>query len=110
MSDEPEKLMIKLGIDYYLIILLFLSLMMAAPLVGRISAKTQKKFLTIKSNPELVMLRKYSDRLICFEFDKEKKELTDKFYVIALDKISNERIQLVYEKLGTLRPSQRHQK
>ena len=75
--------------------------------LGGASARHQSSFLILKSNPELVVLRKYSGKFICAEFDREKKEILNVFYLKNLDQVANEGIKIATEVVGPLR---RHKK
>jgi len=70
---------------------------------GGANARHQKSFLILKSNPELLVLRKYSGKLICAEFDRGKKEILNAFYIKSLDQVANEGIKIVTEEVGPLR-------
>lgn len=96
------KISEKYGIPSSLISLLIGMLIVAEP-IGRIQAKLQTEFIIIKSEPELIALRKYSKKFVCAPFDREKKEVQSKFYLKSLDQIANEGLQLVEEKIGPLK-------
>lgn len=53
-------------------------------MLGEAVASRQVKFFVIPSNPEKVVLRIYSDNLICAEFDREKKILKRGVYFYKL--------------------------
>jgi hypothetical protein len=76
-------------------------------LLGAVGAKTQKSFMVIKSNPELVVLRKYSDKLICSEFDRDKKKISSSYVIKTLDQISESGTAITAEEIGPLRPAKR---
>ncbi len=84
------------------VIIIFFALFVIAFSVGRFEAKYKTMFLIIKSNPELIILRKYSDNFVCSTFDREKKEINCKFYLISIDQIIKEGLQITEEKIGSL--------
>jgi len=91
---------------YAVIVLTIFSLFFMDTLGGAY-ARHQSSFLILKSNPELVVLRKYSGKFICAEFDREKKEILNVFYLKNLDRVANEGIKIATEVVGPLR---RHKK
>jgi Ca2+/Na+ antiporter len=101
-GDFLDVVIKRIGYSIYLLIVFLLSSTYIAFSVGAIKAKNQKDFLVMKSNPELVIIRKYSQNVICAEYDKEKKELKNKFYFKTMDQISTAGIQLCIEEIGPL--------
>lgn len=69
---------------------------------GGFNAKAKRTFMVIKSNPELVILRKYSKNFICTSFDRKKKEIKKNFYLKNVDQIAEQGLQIVVEDIGPL--------
>jgi hypothetical protein len=99
-GDFLDSVIRRIGYRAYLAIFILLSITYIAYLSGAISAKTQVNFLVVKSNPELVIIRKYSQNYICAEFDREKKGLINKIYIRTTDQLSSTGIHLSSEKIG----------
>ena len=76
-------------------------------IMGGAEARYKTSFLIIKSNPELVILCKYSQKFICAEFDKGKKQVKNIFYIKSIDQIANEKLKIVSEEIGPLKPSKK---
>jgi predicted Holliday junction resolvase-like endonuclease len=95
------------GIFKYAAIVLIVFSLFFMDSVGGAHARHQTSFLILKSNPELVVLRKYSGKLICAEFDRGKREILNAFYIKSLDQVAKRRIKIVTEVMGPLR---RHKK
>jgi hypothetical protein len=70
--------------------------------LGESHAKNQKSFIIIKSEPELVILRKYAKNFICATFNRENKEINKNFYIKSIDQIAEEGFQIVEENIGPL--------
>lgn len=85
-----------------LLILLVIYLIGMYPL-GEVMARYETSFLVLKSSPELVVLVKYSNKLICSEIDREKKEIQGVFYIKSLEQIGQEGTSVVVEPVGPLR-------
>jgi len=85
-----------------LFILLVIYLFGMYPL-GDVIARYETSFLVLKSCPELVVLVKYSNKLVCSEFDREKKEIQRVFYIKSLEQIGQEGTSVVVEAVGPLR-------
>jgi len=86
--------------------LLFSLSILGLPL-GSLYARTQRSFMLIKSSPELVVLREYSNNLICSEFDRQKKEISGKYLILKIDKISEAEILIENENIGPLKLSKK---
>jgi len=71
---------------------------------GAVYAKIRREFSIINTSPELVVLTNYSQRFICFEFDREKREIKNNYYIKTFEQISNDKIQIKIEKIGPLKP------
>ena len=93
----------KIGISalYFSLLILF-SFLLAEPF-GAFSAKTQKSYMIIKSDPELVVLRKYSENFICTTFDRKKKEIGERFVIKSTEKIADEGLEIIIEDIGPLK-------
>jgi hypothetical protein len=74
---------------------------------GKILAALKHNYLVIKTEPELVILRKYSDKLICSGYDKETRMIEPGFFIKSIDQISQAGIMIIDEEIGTLKPKLR---
>ena len=92
------------GFTFIILFILILSLVVISG-VGEAHAKTQKSFMIIKSDPELIVLRKYSENFICTTFDRKKKEIEKEFYIKNIDQITEARFKIVIEDIGPLKPA-----
>jgi MFS family permease len=72
---------------------------------GRVSAVRQTEFLIVEAPQEVVVLRSYSDLLICAPFDRESKEI-DGSHVIVMKAASDTGTILTREKVGPLKVKQ----
>jgi len=97
------KFLKQLSFPAYLILFLSFFSLLFIDSVGSIKAKNQKSFLIIKSKPELVILRKYSDILICTTFNRKNKEVHNNFYLKSISQIANEGLQIIKEEIGPLK-------
>ena len=107
LKDEwlIDKLAKKIG-PYTVIFLMFFIVGLGIfSVAGGFLAKKQRIFMVIKSNPELVMLRKYSKNFICASFDRKKKEIKKNFYLKNVDQIAEQGLQIVVEDIGPLKVS-----
>lgn len=95
LSNKIIKLLPKEMI--YFIFVLYVLTMIAYD-NGKANAIKQSEFLVIKSNPEMVVLKKYNDSLITAKFNREDKTLSTKFNIINIAK--NDEFEL--EKIGPL--------
>lgn len=97
-----DKLARKIGLNAFLILFFIFSVYFASGLIGGFHAKTRVSFMIIKSSPELVVLRKYSQNFICASFDREKKKIKKNFYLKSVDQIVREGFEIVVEDMGPL--------
>lgn len=81
--------------------LLSAAVIMLAWTVGNGNATTQKRFLTIKEAPNLVVLRIYGDSFIVAAFNRETHEISDELSLISLS--DKKQINLVNENIGPLK-------
>ncbi len=102
-SNFIDMFMEQIGIVTFLIICLLVVSLSFVDQIGKQNAKSQKEFMIIKSNPELVVLRKYSENFICATFDREKKEVRNRIYLKTSDQISEEGFEIVIEDIGPLK-------
>jgi len=79
--------------------IIFLSLFFSF-LGGLGFAEKQEIFLVTKSDPEMVVLRMYNDRVICGYFDDEKKVITG----FSVMDIKSTPLNLEWRKIGRLEP------
>lgn len=109
--DRKEKFLVdiiikgiakKFGISAFLILLLLILSLFFIDNISTFEAMRKRSFLIIKSNPELVVLRKYSQNFICATFDRETKEIHNTFYLKNFEQIANEGLQIVKEDIGPL--------
>lgn len=93
----------KSGFLLYLFVLLVLLLFVEMPQTfGRIDAKTQIQYLTLESKPDVVVLRIYSDRLICSRYDRLLKTVQNQFTIFKNH--SDPPISFYLENVGPLKP------
>lgn len=85
---------------YYLLFLLS-TLWIISLFVGRVQAQAQSQFLVTNTNPEMVVLRKYGDNLICATFDRTTKEVYPNFSIIDAKRPD---LMLSLENVGPLEP------
>lgn len=113
--DRKEKFLLdiimedtikKFGVSAFLIFLLLILSLFFIDDFGAFDAMRKRSFLIIKSNPELVVLRKYSQNFICATFDRETKEIHNTFYLKYFEQIANEGFQIVKENIGPLHSSE----
>lgn len=98
-----DLVMDQIGVLTFMIIFLFLfALAFFVHPMGESIAKKQKSFMIIKSEPELVILRKYSKNFICAPFDRNKKEIKKSFYIKNVDQIAEEGFEVVMGDIGPL--------
>lgn len=71
--------------------------------LGSFSAKHAVSFMVIKSSPELIVIRKYSNRLICAEFDRNMKTIKREFHILNIDEIEKDKVIIVQENIGPLK-------
>lgn len=104
-GDFLDVVIKRIGYSFYLGIFFLLSLTYIAFLTGALSAKTQKSYLVIDSDPELIVIRKYSQDFICSEFDREKKLLLNIFRIETINQISEMELTIRSENIGPLKAS-----
>lgn len=92
----------KFGLARFMLVTILILMIGILGTIGAFVAKTQTSFMILKSNPELVVLRKYSNSLICAEFDREKKECKEEFYIKILEEISAQGVKILTERIGPL--------
>ena len=92
-------------LTYAIIIFLTFILIFFVGDMGRSYAKNKKSFMIIKSSPELVILRRYSDSYICAPFDRKQRKFEKKFYLKTGTQISEDGFEIVTEEIGPLRAS-----
>lgn len=102
IGDEIIK---RIGSKPFRVVFYLLSFTYISFSIGAISAKTQENFLVLKSNPELVVLRNYSQKFLCVEYDRNKKKLLNKFSFLTIDKASENAYSIAKERIGPLSPN-----
>jgi len=95
------------GLFRYAFVVLILISIFYINLFGSSEAKQKTKFLVIKSSPELVVLREYSQIFICAEFDRKNRTVQNVFYLKSFDFIAEQGLKMELEILGQLRPTQK---
>ena len=98
-----DKFARKIGKNAYLILFLAFMLYISSGLIGGVQAKTWTSFTVIRSNPELVVLRKYSQNFICAPFNREKKEVIKNFIIKSVNSVAEEGSELIIENIGPLK-------
>lgn len=86
------------------IIFVIISLLLFFP-IGYIYAYVQSSFSIIKTNPELVILKKYSMNFICAPFDRKRREFRKRFYLKTSDQIAEKGYEIITEEIGPLKVS-----
>jgi hypothetical protein len=97
------RLLKKFGLSFVSLVFIIIEIMCLSVCIGIFVARTQKTFMVIKSSPELIILRKYSQNIVCCEYDREKKEIIKNFYIKTIDQISREGIRISIEEIGPLK-------
>jgi hypothetical protein len=92
----------RFGLTTFRILLFLITFLLVSFFIGAISAKTQKAFLIINTNPEQVILRKHQNTFLCIEFNRDKRELIYKFQLISIDQVSQKGYTITQEKVGPL--------
>jgi len=105
-----DLMMDQIGVLTFMIISISLfALVLFVQPMGELTAKKQRSFMIIKSNPELVVLRKYSQNFICVPFDRENKEIKKNFYLKSIDQIGEEGFEIVIDDIGPLEVAKKNQ-
>lgn len=105
-----DLVMDQIGVLTFMIIFISLfALVLFVQPMGKLTAKKQRSFMIIKSNPELVVLRKYSQNFICVPFDRENKEIKKNFYLKSIDQIGEEGFEIVIDDIGPLEVAKKNQ-
>jgi hypothetical protein len=76
-----------------------------AAILGVNSAREQKMFVIPSSHPDCVVLRISDDRLICAEFDRDKKTIYPIFRILKIGEDKD--LLLKLEAVGPLKPNER---
>lgn len=82
------------------LIVLSIGILGLSYLIGNGEAFRQTSFLTIKSRPDVVVLRTYGDRLICAPFDKNNKEVKRELLILNISMFNE--INFLMEEIGPL--------
>jgi len=98
-----DKFARKIGKNAFLILFLAFMLYLSSGLIGAVQAKTWTSFTVIRSNPELVVLRKYSQNFICAPFNRERKEVRKNFIIKSVNSVAEEGSELIVENIGPLK-------
>ena len=98
-----DKFARKIGKNAYLILFLAFMLYLSSGLIGAVQAKTWTSFTVIRSNPELIVLRKYSQNFICAPFNRERKEVRKNFIIKSVNSVAEEGSELIVENIGPLK-------
>jgi hypothetical protein len=101
-EDIHDYIIRRVGHKAYTIIYFLISFTYISFSIGAISAKGQEYFLVLKSDPEVVLLRRYSQHYVCSEFDRNKKELSNKYSILTVDTVSERDFTISREKVGPL--------
>jgi hypothetical protein len=72
--------------------------------LGSFTAKRSTSFMVLKTCPEMIAIKKYSNRLICVEFDRANKTIKREFKVLNMDEIAEAKTTIVQENIGPLKP------
>lgn len=111
-DSEPKNILDKISdlisdqigpITFWILFILVFALFFFVGPMGKQAAQKQKSFMIIKSKPELVVLRKYSQNYICAPFDRKRKEIEKKFYIKSDLQISEDKFEIVTEDIGPLK-------
>jgi hypothetical protein len=101
-EDIGDVIIKRVGYKSFQVVFFLISFTYISFSIGAISAKNQELFLVLKSDPELVLLRKYPQTYLCSEFDRNKKELLNKFSLHTVDQVSERGYTISREKIGPL--------
>ncbi len=101
-DDIGDEIIKRIGYKAFRVAFYLLSFTYISFSIGAISAKYQENFLVLKSEPERILLRKYSQNFLCSEFDRNKKELLYKFSFLSVDQASERGYTISREKVGPL--------
>lgn len=80
--------------------LILSGLLLLAFVVGNGEASRKERFLTLKSSPDMVVLRSYGDLLIAARFDREQKLVSNELLLIRLTE--HQRAEFYNEMVGPL--------
>jgi hypothetical protein len=80
----PQEVSIKYGRDTALLVMLLIMGYLISSNAGLAEAMRQKSFLFTNTQPQLVVLRIYSNRLICAQYDDVNNEILQQFSIIEL--------------------------
>jgi hypothetical protein len=75
---------------------------MLANSVGNIVAVKKRYYTVINSSPELVVVRQYSNNLICAEINRDKKQIKKQYYIKTIEQIAEEGNYLSLEEIGPI--------
>lgn len=93
---------------YFLITLFAIYIVAISYFVGAFIGKTQSSYLVIKSQPEQIVIYKFSGKLLCTTFDRKTKKIDKKFQIRSYDQIEKDRLQIDYEEIGPLIPKSKN--
>lgn len=88
------------GKSWLLPILILFALLLFAYLVGHGEATGKERFLTLKSSPDVVVLRNYGDLLIAARFDRARKVVSEELVLIRLG--NDQKAEFFNEVIGPL--------
>jgi hypothetical protein len=97
-----DKLVLRIGAYKFFIVLLSLVAFMLANSVGNIVAVKKRYYTVINSSPELVVVRQYSNNLICAEINRDKKQIKKQYYIKTIEQIAEEGNYLSLEEIGPI--------
>jgi hypothetical protein len=81
----PQEVGIRYGRDTATLVMLLIMGYLISSNAGLAEAMHQKSFLFTNTQPQLVVIRIYSDRLICAQYDDVNNEILPQFSIIELD-------------------------
>ena len=90
----------KYGLRIYAAIIVAIFALIYMSFFGSVVARNQSSFEVLASTPELVVLARYSSRLVCAEVDREKKEIKNAYYIRTLDQVAEQGIRISRENVG----------
>jgi hypothetical protein len=100
----PKNINIKFGREVAIFITLFILGVMISSDAGLAEAIRKEDYLFINTQPQLIVIRIYSNRLICAQYDEMKKEVLPIFTIITLTNNSPELIQKKTGKIHVATP------